>query len=499
MTSGLIDEDRQLEARFLIALSIYFIVQIFLRVIVSDSLDYDEAEQALLGQWLLAGYTDQPPLYTWLQYFFFHFLGRNVLAVIFLKNIILYFTYFFVFKSGKEILRNSRTAVFAALSLLLIPQIGWESQREMTHTALVVLAASATLWQTLRLVRTKRLVDYCILGLILGIGVLAKANYLLFLIILFLALCSLEEGRRTIFSLKMLLPVLIMLAIGGNYFLWMFDNQDIVFSRTHKFKRAEDFHHLTGIYNLFLNTFLFLSPLWLVYLIIFPEGYRRKKTVTANFHASLLNRYFIAFFLVLLSLVLLFNVTTVKDRWLQPLLFVTPLFFISRLDQASITPKQSERFFKTILFAMLVITIGLTFRVVGASYINKFCRVNFPFDALTREIKSQTGFTGGLIICEDRFLAGNLHFQFPESAALVPGYRFELLPEAARFQTAIAVWDADKYLYIPEKLADFLEEVYHIDESDYQVKYFAIRYKYGRTETIKFAVMRFPLDLAPSN
>ena len=117
MTAPPLDENRQLESRFLIAIGVYFILQIILRVIISNSLEYDEGEQALLSQWLLPGYTDQPPLYSWLQYFFFHLLGRNVLAVILLKNIILFFTYFFVFKSGKEILRDSRAAVFAALSL----------------------------------------------------------------------------------------------------------------------------------------------------------------------------------------------------------------------------------------------------------------------------------------------------------------------------------------------------------------------------------------------
>ncbi|EKD36845.1 MAG: hypothetical protein ACD_75C01353G0001, partial [uncultured bacterium] len=43
---------------FFLALAGYFILHILLRVTLSDSLDYDEAEQALLGQWLLAGYTE---------------------------------------------------------------------------------------------------------------------------------------------------------------------------------------------------------------------------------------------------------------------------------------------------------------------------------------------------------------------------------------------------------------------------------------------------------
>ena len=492
MTSDLIDENRQLETRFLIALGIYFIIHVILRVMVSDSLDYDEAEQALLGQWLLAGYTDQPPLYTWLQYFLFHLLGRNVLAVSLLKNIILFLTYFFVFRSGREILRDSRAAVFAALSLLLIPQIGWESQRDMTHTTLVVLAASATLWQTLRMLRTQRLVDYGILGFLIGIGFLAKANYAVFLVILFLALCSSEEGRRVLFSWKMALAVLVMAAVAGNYFVWMFENPDIVFSATKKFKRAVENYYLVGIFNLFLNTFLFLSPLWLVYLIIFPEGYRFKRKTKTGLSSSLLNRYALFFFLVLLILIVFFKVTAVKDRWLQPLLFVTPVFFFSRLEQSAITGKQSKRFLGTILFAMLVISVGLTIRVVGASYIRNFCRMNYPFDAMAQDI-SDNGFSGGLIISDNRFLAGNLHFKFPGSTAIIPGYRFELLPDGPRHSTGIAVWDPERSPAFPDNLALFLSEVYHIDESAYPTQYLESRYKYGRTETVKLAVKQFHL------
>ena len=152
---------------------------------------------------------------------------------------------------------------------------------------------------------------------------------------------------------------------------------------------------------------------------------------------------------------------------------------------------------------MFVISIGLTFRVVGASFKNQFTnmkkpftRVNYPFDDLTQKIKSQTGFTGGLIVSNNRFIAGNLHLHFPDSTAIIPNYRFELLPDAARYKTAIAIWNADRFPHIPDELATFLKKIYHINESDFQVKYFSLCYKYGRTEKIKFGVIRFPVVLA---
>jgi len=135
--------------KFLFLLIGYFSLHILLRVLISDSLDYDEAEQALLGQWLLPGYTEQPPLYTWIQYFLFKVFGKNVFAISLLKNALLFLTYLFVYLSAARLLKDTRAAILTASSLLLIPQIAWESQRDMTLVVLVSWQRS-TLFSFLR-------------------------------------------------------------------------------------------------------------------------------------------------------------------------------------------------------------------------------------------------------------------------------------------------------------------------------------------------------------
>ncbi len=275
---------QQLTIKFLLILGCYFSLHILLRVMISDSLDYDEAEQALLGQWLLPGYTEQPPLYSWIQYSFFELFGKNVFAVSLLKNGLLFLTYVFVFFSGREILKDTHAAILATCSLLLIPQIAWESQRDMTHTTLVVCAASATLWQALRLVKKQNLANYCLFGLLLAIGFLGKANFALFLAILLLTLSTFAEGRKVLFSPKIVLSILIMVVLTGPYFLWMFNNQDIVFSTAGKFKRGIENYQLKGIISLFSNSLLFLTPLWLICLLVFPKGFGRNQNPEMSFH-----------------------------------------------------------------------------------------------------------------------------------------------------------------------------------------------------------------------
>jgi hypothetical protein len=193
-----------------------------------------------------------------------------------------------------------------------------------------------------------------------------------------------------------------------------------------------------------------------------------------------------------LAVILAFKVTYVKDRWLQPLLFVVPLFFFSRLDPSLISPKRFKIFLNVIAVTAIAVYIAFTIRVAGASYIDRFTRMNYPFTSLADDLR-QSGFSGGLIISNNRFLAGNMHIQFPESTALIPGYRFESRTPSHNSAAAVVLWEADLFPVMPPALGSYLEKTYNVAPTAYPVTYFEHRYKHGRTETVKFAVMQFPL------
>ncbi len=485
--------DRRLERNFLLALFLYFGLHILLRVLLSPSLDYDEAEQALLGQWLRPGYTEQPPLYTWMQYLLFALFGKNVFAISLLKNGLLLLTYWAVFLSGREIFQNSRAAVASSLSLLLIPQIGWESQRDMTHTTLVVFAAAGVLLIALRLLRRQSLLDYILLGILLGTGVLAKSNFLLFVAALFAALLSLAEGRRVVFRWNFLASILIAAAMAGVYLQWVADNQDILFSTSGKFKRGLEAYWLKGPTDLLTKIFLFLTPLWLVWLILFPGGFCPRHDDETGPATRLVSRYLLVLLPLLLMVVLLLKVTYVKDRWLQPLLFVAPLFFFSRLGPGALETKRFRSLVAVAGVAATAVYVASTVRVAGASFLHSYSRVNYPIAAIAASLR-KAGFDGGLIVSDDRFLAGNLHFQFPESSAIIPGYRFETLAKTGNGSSLAVVWKADRSPQMPASLPGFVKKVYGIDLDAYPVHSFEHPYLYAETDAAKIAtvVLRLP-------
>jgi 4-amino-4-deoxy-L-arabinose transferase-like glycosyltransferase len=486
----------QLDSLFIVALCSYFGLHILLRVLISHSLDYDEAEQAFLAQWLLPGYTEQPPLYTWLQFLLFRVFGEGVLAVSLLKNGLLLLTYLFVFLSSRILFADSRRAILAAVSLLLIPQIGWESQRDMTHTTLVVMAAAATFWQVLRLSRHNSTWNYLLLGLFLGIGVLAKANFFLFLTSLGGAMLFDSQSRKVLMSPRILLAVGLALLMSGNYLWWMVHNQDIVFSATRKFKRAQADYYVRGLLSLASNSFLFLTPLWAVYLFLFPRGFLCRPSQPDNHYSQLIRRYIWLLLLLLALVVLAFKVTYVKDRWLQPVLFLFPLFFFNHVASVAISARKFRIFLTIILLCAMGIYTAFTIRVVGASYLDRFCRMNYPFDTIA-ETLHEDGFHGGLIISDNRFLAGNLRLRFADTIALIPEYRLEDRVHLDSFSRVIFVWKADNLATPPELLRSYGQQLYQIDINAKPIRIIEKPQLYGRGETVRLGVVSVALPPAP--
>jgi len=479
--------------KFLLLLFGYFALHILLRTLLSDSLDYDEAEQAFLSQWLLPGYTEQPPLYTWIQYFLFKLFGKNVFAVSLLKNALLFLTYLSVYLCGINLLKDTRAAILAATSLLLMPQIAWESQRDMTHTTLVVFAAASVLWLTLRLIENRTFLNYSLLGIFCGIGILAKANFFLFLIVLILTLLSFPAGRKLLFSRMIFVSLLLIITMAAYYFSWMFDNQEILFSTTDKFKRTNIIDPLKGVRSFAQNSFSFVAPLVFFYLLIFPGGFWKDRYQRTDFSSRFMFRYGLIFILVMLVIIISFKISYVKDRWMQPLLFAVPLIFFSGFDIKTISEKQFRRFLQVITFSAISIYIAFTLRVVSAPLTHNYSRLSYPFTSLAGEIKT-TGFTRGLIISNSRFLAGNMLLEFPDSSAIIPDYNFEHLPLLPGLTRAVVIWQTDISRKIPAKLNYFLENRYGIKPRNHQIRYYQQPYKYSSTDTVELALLQFSLD-----
>jgi hypothetical protein len=87
--------------------------------------------------------------------------------------------------------------------------------------------------------------------------------------------------------------------------------------------------------------------------------------------------------------------------------------------------------------------------------------------------------------------------QFPGGTALIPGYKLVSRTLPHNFSSAAVIWQADNSLSMPPGLVSFLTRTYNIVPTEYPVRSLQHRYKYGRSETVKFAVIQFPLPASP--
>lgn len=467
--------------RIFLLLILYFTAHLLIRLFISDSAELDEAEQLLLTQDLRLGYGSQPPLYTWLLTGLISLFGNKIFALAVMKNSLLFLTYLFVYLSAKEITHDNNRAVVAMLSLLLIPQIVWESQRDLTHSVLGTTVAACTLFVMLRLLKTGRLYHYVLFGLCAGAGLLSKYNYGIFLIALFLAACSLKYFRPQLLNRKILLSLLCLLLVTSPHVYWALTNMQAILAQAGKFHMGHSLglfaSYSQGFQRLLLAVITFHILLLPVYTLFFYKQGKQDFTAAENSdyvaYVSLIRRMLLTGLFLCVLMILFFKVTTFKDRWMQPLLFATPLYLVT-LSWERFTLTNVRRYAGFALFIALTVLLIICGRPLCASQTGRLSRLNSPYAAFAVQLR-QAGFQNGLIVAEDRLVGGNLKLFFPESVILATKVPvFAAPPDIDR----LIVWDATENAEMPDYLHEFAGTLLSADFDQLPAQYIQAPYKY---------------------
>lgn len=449
--------ERALRGRVLLATAAYFLLHVVIRVLVSGSTELDEAEQVLLTQHLAWGYGSQPPLYTWLQAALFQLFGQGVLPLALLKNALLLSLYIFTFLTAREMTGEDRPAVAAMVSLLFLPQIAWESQRDLTHSVLGTAMMAATLYAVARVCRRGNILDYLLFGLFAGLGVLGKYNVALALAALLLAWLSLPEFRFRFVHPRMLLSFAVFLLITGGHLGWALTHVDDTLRQVNTLQREAlsvvwlDYLH--GSAELVRAIVSFITPLAVIFFILFCRRPANRVRNAGPF-AALLARTLLFGVILCLVIVLLFRITNLKDRWMQPILFATAIYLPLLLRQ-QLGGKGIQRLLAVAAAVALVIMTLLPARTLLASHLKGRNALNAPFDHLSEALR-QAGFDHGNIAAGNRWLGGNLRLRFTTSSVFVP----ELPAPPVRPDVPwLVVWDATYTPEMPPELRQLFENL----------------------------------------
>ncbi|MFL6671848.1 MAG: glycosyltransferase family 39 protein [Massilia sp.] len=414
----------------MLALGLYFLAQVAIRVMQDGALALDEAEQVFNAQQLLLGYGSQPPLYEWLQWAVFKLVGINHFGLSVLKNALLFALYASVFQAARLLLGPAAAAAAAASMVLIVP-LGWEAQIDRTHSLVATAVAAGALWTYLALLRHPARWRYALLGLLLGLGMQSKYNFAIFVVGLTGASLLVREHRQLVWTRKAWITVLVAALSVLPHALWFLQQLDAATAETldkmadHDPNAAYATQLANGFKHLFLGIASFITPLWIALAV----AYRSPK------HACLAAgtpeaRFFLWLcaigFASITAMILSGQLAHIKSRWLQPFLFVLPLgLFV-------VFPARREAVYRQLLaisgVAALAMLVALAMRPQVQSSRGQPTRLSRPYPELGAELARR--FPGiPVIAVRDRYIAGNVRLQLPRT-------RVRLLREFCRQRLA---------------------------------------------------------------
>ena len=430
------DHPERLCLTALLAVAAYFGLCGWLRLWVSPTLELDQAEQALLSQQLAWGYTEQPPLYTWLAWAGFALFGLSPAVLSGLKAMTLSGTAAGLLFAASRLgfPRGHQWAVL--VGLVFIPQFIWESQRDVTHSCLASTGAAWALGLMVAARSARRREPWLIAaGALLGVAILGKYNSSLLLPAAALILHGPGPERLPLKLAPWWLCALALCLLPHG--LW---------APTHAELQQRGLAKLAdpaaspwaALLITDLNTLAFATPLWLFALLNHNQA-------LSPWQQRQLHRGRALFGIVLITvalLVVLGETRGFKDRWFQPLLTWVVLWFAAgvRLDS------RVYRFTQVIALALaLLVAIALNARILWAEALDEAIRPNLPYATLAEALENAAGATPEVILAERKLLGGNLRMHFGKSWVLTPEVGAALpRPQAARYLVVCETERCDK-------------------------------------------------------
>ena len=408
-------------------LAVYFAVNVALRLALPNSLELDEGQQLFLAQWLAVGYDTQPPFYNWLQYGAVHLLGDTVLALSVLKNLMLFACYLLVGLAAHLVIRNKALAIIAVLGMLTIPQIVFESQRDLTHSVAVLFAACLFIASLFWALQRPGVFSYLVTGVAIGIGMLSKYNFVLLPAAAFMAILMEKEFRWRLCDWRILLTIVVAGAIVAPHALWFYDNMDLATGRTLG-KLTQDAtadrtsQIIAGLFSLGVAFIAFgaltVIAFWISFGRRFHESWRASSPWT-----RLVGRIFVIVIISLVLLVVFGGASNIKDRWLTPFFFMLPLYLSLKLDALNQTIGNAPKRFGWIaVVVMILIPLVLFVRVPAAQYLGRYAKLNVPYQPAIEAILATSRHGPSVIATADMQMAGNIRLNAPGIPVMIPGY-----------------------------------------------------------------------------
>ena len=401
----------------------YFAFQAILVTLVSNGAGLDDAEQLANIGYLDWGYGgSQPPLYTWITNIAASVLGTSMLTLQIVKFSMLASLFLSVF-GGMRLLGFSRMVASASmLGLFLIPQIGWESQRALSHsiagTAGCGWAFLAFAWH----MRDRHAVSAAALGIAMAAAILGKFNASLFVIMLIVTGLSVADYRKVLLSRLSFITITAFAICFTPTANWMLAHKSSVIARSEKLQIGASgsliFDRLNGVGSFIEAAFLFAVVVLAIAGII-SLVHRSKRTAPSRPFTNgeaFMRRLLVVGMLIVLVGVVVAGVSNIKDRWLQPVLFLTPAVMACLFEQYRRNTRALTEFAAISIALSLVVPPVLGYYLTYGSSTPPYGQLDYQ--SLYQEIRKDGDFK--TILTDNAQIGGNFRLFDPSIEVIHP-------------------------------------------------------------------------------
>jgi len=429
-------------------IALYLLFHVLIRLLFSTTLQVDDAEQIRHAQHLLLGYPiPQPPLYSWLSWGVFQIFGTSLLVLTLLKYTLIALTFWVTWLVSGQLFQYIQTRYIATFSYLLMPSFAWHMHQGFTHTILLGLGIILTLHALLLLKENNSVKNYLYFGLALGIGLMAKYSFLLFMVPLLISAISVASFRNLIINQKIFLTIIVFMLMIGPHTYWLVQHYQEVFSSIdQKLKVTSDNLLLDRIKSVGQFTgaaITFVIPFFLIFFInSWKRLFNTDNQASKNDSALLLSRFYLIVIACVLLLAIFISMPHFKVRWFHPLMMAFPLWMLARIERQELLSKSIIRWFAgiTIVFTILIFSIRIAQVTIGPE-LGNYGRLNRPLVETLNKLPDHL-IKNSTIKTQDEFLGAHLLSIYQGNNIIINGVFYQ--NSITLNNKCLLLWDDDE-------------------------------------------------------
>ena len=434
------------------------------------SLYGDEAQYWFWSQTLDLGYYSKPPLLAWFLGGYSILFGDSFVSLKIFPIVIYFFISYAIYKLCLNLSFDKKKAQLCALSFLIIPAASLSSFLISTDLLLLLFWAISMVL-LLKVIKTNLTINFFLLGLVLGLGFLAKYAAIYFLLslllLLFLDKTSFKSFKNN--PLGVLIFLLSFVVVLLPNILWNFNNGWITFSHT---------SDNANLQNLNLNFYepikflgsqiLMAGPLLFIFVIFFLK----------NFRLDYENRFLLIFSLPIIFIVLVESfLVRANANWAAPALISIFIFLFRLVNKGSILKIN-------FIFNYLIASL-LFFSILNSSD-------NKVFDRITGVGKFSNNLSDIVkekdIVVSDRIIFSNIAYQLrnKENLILMPHKKGTSITNHFQMSSALNIdrkndffllGDLSNISYLSNKKKSKLIKEFDVPFSSERLKLYEIYFK----------------------